>query len=94
MISLFEDGIFDLNCIDVSRIDDFSGLFFENFRCYGVSDFDEEDDEMNEDVGLYIIDEPIDISKWDVSNGVYFDDMFKKYTDFNCDLSKWDVSNG
>ena len=34
-----------------------------------------------------------DISKWNVSNVLYMQDMFAFCKDFNCDISKWDVSN-
>jgi len=36
----------------------------------------------------------IEISEWDVSNGVYFQNMFRSCRSFNADLSKWNVSKG
>jgi surface protein len=35
-----------------------------------------------------------DLSKWNVSSGLYFSAMFYDCKKFNADLSNWDVSNG
>jgi surface protein len=35
-----------------------------------------------------------DLSKWDVSNVIYFNNMFVNCYKFNSDLSNWDVSKG
>jgi len=36
----------------------------------------------------------VNISAWDVSNGIYFISMFRNARNLNCDLSEWDVSKG
>lgn len=41
-----------------------------------------------------ILNKNFDISKWNVSNGKNFSDMFFGCKKFNCDISNWDVSNG
>ena len=35
-----------------------------------------------------------DLSRWDVSNGKYFDFMFNYASKFNSDIGGWDVSKG
>ena len=77
IFNLIEKGISDLNCIDVSKIDDMSWLFHSlNFS----------------DTELKCL-RQLDISKWDVSNVTDMHAMFCGCPEFNADLSKWDVSN-
>lgn len=42
---------------------------------------------------FYAVSCNLDVSEWDVSNGIYFDGMFQDCTRFNCDLSKWKLDN-
>ena len=81
IISLLDKGIKNLNCIDVSRITDFSMVFagFRNNNRALLVDYDLEG---------------IDISKWDVSRGENFSAMFASSKNFNCDISGWNVSSG
>lgn len=81
---LLQKGIRDLNCINVSTITDFSYLFAYK------KEYDDQTD-IRCTVQLY----QLDISNWDVSNGINFSNMFyQQYMLSECDLSKWNVSNG
>lgn len=77
---LFDQGIKDLNCIDVSKITDFSELFA------GIGN--------QNDIILGNKLSGVDISQWNVSNGRCFSGMFEYSRGFNSDISEWDVSNG
>ena len=77
---LFDQGIKNLNCIDVSKITDFSELFA------GIGN--KNDIILGKDL------KDVDISLWDVSNGICFSGMFEYSRGFNCDISEWDVRNG
>ena len=68
----------DLNNIDTSNINDFSGVFG---KFIGVVYFPQINFKGN-------------VSEWDVSNGYDFNNLFSNCNNFNCDLSGWDVSNG
>lgn len=82
--NLLEKGITDLNCIDVSAITDFSYLFAYK-KGY------KNKNENKSTIELY----ELDISDWDVSNGINFSNMFYQQNMLHkCDLSKWDVSKG
>lgn len=69
----------DLNDIDVSEIDDMSGLINIANRDYGIK--------LERKFGN------VDISKWDVSNLKYAQSMFFGCHSFNCDLSNWNIEN-
>lgn len=82
IISLLDNGIKDLNCIDVSDITDFSFIFSMN------SIVTKKLNSLNYDIN------DIDISKWDVGSGENFSCMFADNTNFNCNISGWNVSSG
>ena len=71
--------IYDLNCIDTSKITNMGGLFAADnqspLRNYNIS-----------------VIKQINISEWDVSNVENMRFMFSD-SYFNGDISKWDVSN-
>ena len=73
----------NFNDIDVSRITDFSYLF------YGLNP---EERDRNIPPGNKPV--KFDFSTWDVSNGKYFRGMFKECSNITADFSNWDVSNG
>ena len=89
----------DLNDIDVSNINDMSGLF--------DADIDEIFNDFNGDISMWNVSNVTnmkymfywcykfngDISRWNVSNVKDMDRMFCKCEKFNCDLSAWNVSN-
>lgn len=74
--------IYDLNCIDTSRITDMSHLFDSSmfYRIFNPL----------EDYRKYF--NKINISKWNVSNVKNMSSMFYG-ANFNGDISKWNVSN-
>ena len=82
IISLLDNGIKELNCIDVSDITDFSFIFSM------TSMVTKKLNSLNYDIN------DIDISKWDVGSGENFSCMFADNTNFNCDISDWNVSSG
>ena len=69
--------IYDLNCIDTSKITDINSIF---------------DTEYGPLKKYKNVISKIDISEWDTSNVEYMDYMFTD-SKFNGDISKWDVSN-
>lgn len=79
---LLSRGERDLNCIDVSYINDFSYVFNEN--TYLTS----HNGKFEEGKTVWL-----DMDEWDVSNATTFEGMFGGCTYFNADLSDWDVSN-
>ena len=94
----YDNGIYNLNDIDVSLITDFSSLFTSD-RKTGHKDFDisKWDVSNGEDFSYMFFNCETfnsDLSKWDVSSGENFKNMFYRCKKFNCDLSKWDVSIG
>ena len=90
--------IWDLSCVDVSEVEDFSDAFEKlqylnnkfNISCWDVSNGKNFTNMFKNIRGLG----KLDISNWNVSNGKIFKNMFYGCSNFNCDLSGWDVSNG
>ena len=83
----------DLNDIDVSLIEDMTGLFWESIFNGDISKWDVSNvtnmARMFYDCELF----NKDISSWDVSNVTNMKYMFYKCESFNQDISNWDVSN-
>jgi len=79
-------GNTNLNDIDVSRITNFQELFSR------VIDIVQKDNSITE-TELEVFFKYLDISLWDVSNGINFDKMFFKVPNFNSDISMWNVSS-
>lgn len=77
------DYFVDFNDIDVSRITDFSYLF------YGLNP---EERDRNIPPGNKPV--KFNFSTWDVSNGKYFRGMFKECSNITADFNNWNVSNG
>ena len=75
--------IYDLNCIDTSKITDMSRLF--DSSVFYRSNFN-----PLENYSKYF--DKINISEWDVSNVEEMNYMFYR-SNFNCDISKWNVYN-
>ena len=95
--------IYDLNCIDTSKITNMGGLFAADnqspLRNYNISvikqiNISEWDVSNVENMRFMFSDSYFngDISKWDVSNVKDMKGMFS-HAEFNGDISKWDVSN-
>ena len=74
--------IYDLNCIDTSKITDMSHLFDMSFSYTSFNLLKKYKNHLTK----------IDISKWDTSNVEDMSFMFY-CSDFNGDISKWNVSN-
>ena len=82
IINCLENKIYDLNCIDTSKITDMSRLFDMATLATAANPLKKYRNHLDK----------IDISKWDVSNVKYMDYMFFG-SNFNGNISKWDVSN-
>ena len=88
---MLEEDIMDLNCIDVSRITDFSYVFADNSGLPWI-DIDEWDVSNGTNFEGMFMDCPhfnADLSRWDVSNGVNFSNMFFNCRSFDSDLRYW-----
>ena len=81
IISCLENKIYDLNCIDTSKITDMNHLFDSGpfYISYNP---------LKKYIAYF---NKINISKWDVSNVEDMCGMFK-YSNFNGDISNWNVS--
>lgn len=79
---LFKQEIYDLNCIDTSKITDMRCLFSTNvLGIFSGTQYIELTNDF----------EKIDISNWDVSNVKDFSFMFAN-SKFNGDTSKWKIN--
>ena len=88
---MLEEDITDLNCIDVSRITDFSYVFADNSGLPWI-DIDEWDVSHGTDFSYMFQDCEYfnaDLSKWDVRRGENFEGMFYNCTSFDSDLRNW-----
>lgn len=97
MEMMIQNKDYNLNRIDVSRIYDFSYLFYSWKGI--VSKLDIRYWDVSNGVNFSYMFEGCskfntDISNWDVSNGRLFTNMFDGCVKFNQDLSGWDVSRG
>lgn len=95
---LFNDGITNLNCIDVSNICFFYELFKNYSLYYGIKDLDVSCWDMsNAETCMSMFencaDFNCDLSNWNVSECSDLSNMFKGCYKFNADLSSWDVSS-
>ena len=88
---LFDLGIKDLNCIDVSSIVDFSNLFKEmrNLQDLQIDEWDVSSGKIFTSMFEGCKDFNSDISKWNMCNAEQCYNMFNGCHRFNCDLSGW-----
>jgi hypothetical protein len=89
---MLEEDTTDLNCIDVSKITDFSFVFADNSGLPWI-DIDEWDVSNGTNFkGMFMDCQYFnaDLSKWDVSNGVNFCNMFYNCKSFESDLRYWE----
>ena len=98
ILELLDNGITDLNCIDVSKIDDLSYLFFEITHMHPIKDIDISEWDVSNVTNMRSMFEECyefnsDLSKWNVSKVKDMHAMFFSCENFNSDLSKWNVSN-
>ena len=92
---MLEDGVMNLNCIDVSNITDFSYVFADNSGLPWI-DIDEWDVSNGVSFEGMFMDCPYfnaDLSKWNVINGRNFSKMFFNCAKFNSDLRNWRVDH-
>lgn len=94
----YNKGIYNLNDIDVSEIDNFSGLFFRDndteLNGFDISEWNVSNGRDFTSMFYGCQKFNCDLSKWNVSKGIFFNNIFYACQKFNCDLSKWDVSEG
>ena len=90
---LIKEGKTDLNCIDVSKITDFSWIFNAINVDFDVSGWD-----VSNATNMYSMFFKCEnftgkgLENWDVSNVTTMHCMFNLCRKFDCDLSRWDVS--
>ena len=95
---LLDANIYDLNCIDTSKITDMASLFnSDNYNKtldnIDISKWDVSNVTNMENMFFNYVNFNCDLSKWDVSNVKDMKYMFYNCGNFDCDLSNWDVSN-
>ena len=95
---LLDANIYDLNCIDTSKITDMASLFnSDNYNKtldnIDISKWDVS--KVKHMSGMFAGYENFncDLSNWNVSNVTNMAFMFYNCRNFNCNLSNWDVSN-
>lgn len=83
IVESFNNKIWDLNYINVSKITSLDYLFIDAIR------------DVNKKYGINVFDDMqyLDVSRWNVSNVNSMEHTFYKLQKFNGDISKWDVSN-
>ena len=94
----YDNNIYDLNDIDVSKITDFDSLF-QNDENTGNRDFDVSEWDVSNGENFFCMfggckNFNCNLSKWNVSNGEDFYAMFWGCKKFNSDLSNWDIKDG
>ena len=92
---LINSGETNLNCIDVSKIENMNSLFikYNDIDNIDISEWDVSN-VVNMNMMFYKCKKfNCDLSNWDVSNVKTMNGMFDSCENFDCDLSKWDVSN-
>lgn len=96
---LFDNGIYDLNCINTEYIDDMAHLF-ENIdyidameEYIDVSEWNVSNVEITSELFANMTNFNCDLSKWDISNIEYANYMFYNCINFNSDLSNWRFDN-
>lgn len=92
---LFDLGIKDLNCIDVSSIVDFSLLFrnMTDLQDLQIDEWDVSNGLQFESMFAGCKDFNSDISNWNMRNAESCFNMFNGCHKFNCDLSEWKLPN-
>ena len=98
IVSLLSKGITDLNCIDVSNLQDLSLVFLKVNEKISVKDIDISGWDVSNIKLMFGVfsrckEFNSDLSNWDVSNVIDMCHMFAGCEQFNSDLSTWDVSN-
>ena len=98
IIELLNNGITDLNCIDVSEIDDMYDVFHKVNLKVTVRDIDisEWDVSNVKDMSFmfdYCTEFNADLSNWNVSNVEGASYMFNYCYEFNSDITKWKFNN-
>lgn len=79
IVECFKNKNFDLNCIDTSRIQDMSALFY-----YIVNN-----EVYADDILWY----ELKLNGWDVSNVKDFNNMFNGCGQFDSDVKNWNIKN-
>ena len=94
---LFNNKIYDFNCIDTREITDMSGLFYKDIFstiAFNVSNWNVSNVKTTRNMFKGCENFDCDLSKWDVSNVEDMSNMFYGCAYFTGKgLDKWDVSN-
>ena len=98
LLQLLKKGETNLNCIDVSKVEDMSKIFADVNEFVPVKDIDISDWNVSNVTDMYSMFAHCtyfnsDLSNWNVANVTNMTSMFYECHEFNSDLSKWDVSN-
>lgn len=86
----------ELNCINVSKVTDFSNIFknLEGLYKVKIDKWDVSRGITFENMFSNCIDFNADLSGWDVSSGENFHAMFANCYKFNSNIKNWNVSSG